>query len=341
MAICKLKGNYLNVWGNPINEKEFTISLQVTPTIMKDMCICGLQRGDNVTSRSPSMFLCANGDLIYDSYAKDGARFNGRIENVFKVNETALITWTKSEDEYNIYKDGSLIHTAEAPKEVKTNSNYYFGNASGTSFEGSIGNVQVYVKALNVDDIELLKHTRVSDKDAIKLFWDFEGEKPFFDKSENGFNAHYVHSCPTILDTSNSTITHIDLILEESINSNGSVVYNLEFFDADGKKLPFKQETKTAYRERGTTWGFTNLVDGKDGTATFYYHRENKVRFVFDEPVLIDKAFITIGCKNQTCYYGGRVSKLTTIKDSNENILFQKSGYDDNLQNETKTYRFV
>jgi len=198
--------NYINVWGNPISEDDFTITLDLTPANTEDgyRGICGIQKGSDVDGRSPSMYQV--GDRIhYDSVDADGNHYSGYIDNVFTDGENTNITWVKDGSEYRFYQDGELMHTADAPENVNVNNNYYFGEVSGSKFDGSMDNIRVYSKALTEEEVTIASKGMVADSGSLELHYDFEGSEPWADKSGNGLDAHLMGDPAPVIITTNES----------------------------------------------------------------------------------------------------------------------------------------
>jgi len=195
--LYKFDRNYLNIWDGLINPFNFTISLQVAPSNLKESSsICGIQRGSDVKHRSPSLFMCGDelGSLHYDSYGMDGTRISGKIPNVFVAeNEPVQITWVKSGNKFLFYRDREskpLAVVENVPNELYINSNYYFGQVSGKTFKGLMDNIQVYDEALSPLEIDIICNGKNVPNRKIALFLNFDGANPFEDLSGNGRNAH-------------------------------------------------------------------------------------------------------------------------------------------------------
>jgi len=305
--------NYINVWGNPIEQDNFTISLEITPNIIEDgfKGICGIQVGDDVDGRSPSLYQVGN-KIKYDSVDEDGNHYTEYIDATLEEGQSTHITWVKDGTEYRFYQDGVLIHTSEAPEVVAVNDNYYFGEVSGSTFDGSMDNIQVYSKALTSGEVMMVSQGEVIDGSSLNLYYDFEGDNPWSDKSGNDFNAHPVgDSKPEII----SKDEHFDIqtVSDESIKIDASRLLANDL-DIDGDAIYIVDVNKTQntygtvsldangdiiYTPDGSYVGIASfeytISDGKGGTSTANVNVNVTSRFTEsqqsnDEDILVDEA---------------------------------------------------
>ena len=310
--------NYINVWGNPISQDNFTISLELTPIDTEDgfRAICGIQKGSDVDGRSPTLYQVGS-RIKYDSVDEDGNHYSEYIGDVLQDGESVHITWVKEGTEYRFYQDGDLIHTSEAPEIVHVNDNYYFGQASGKTFNGSMDNIQLYSKALTQEEVIMTSKGMVADSNSLSLHYDFEGDKPWSDKSDNDFNAHPVGDPkPEII--SKSEVLEIEVSDNEAITIESSQLL-INDLDLDGDNLYIIDVSATQ-----NTYGTVSM--NVDGNIVYTPNGVHNGRISFEYTISDGKGGIDTASVN-----------INVINESNEsqNIHVRNVEYHSDIQNST------
>lgn len=136
-----------------VTSDDFTVSLWVKPDTVDGSYhgFFGSQTSD-VSDRSPSLWVAADGGLHWSSMASTGGSFSGLASNVFTQGEWSHITWVKEGTEYRFYKDGELIHTDTAPEHVQLSGYTELGRVDN-SLDGQLDDLQTYSRALTPSEI--------------------------------------------------------------------------------------------------------------------------------------------------------------------------------------------
>ena len=145
--------DYVRIESDLVPSDDFTISMWVKPDTV-DGSSHGFfgSQPDGTSSRSPSMYVAADGKLYWSSNGTDNISYAGETANVFSEGDWSHITWVKDGGEYRFYKDGNLIHTDTAPADVKLTGFTNLGRINN-SFDGELDDIQTYDRALTPSEI--------------------------------------------------------------------------------------------------------------------------------------------------------------------------------------------
>jgi hypothetical protein len=129
------------------NDREFTISLWVKPSILKDGSSRGLIGHQGDKYRKPGLWLTPDtSGLHYSSFDPNGNHFLGWIDNFFETTEEWVhVTWVKKGTEYRFYRNGKLLTTQPAPEQFFCNKNtlYWIGRVENF-WSGKIAEVSIW-----------------------------------------------------------------------------------------------------------------------------------------------------------------------------------------------------
>ncbi|MDZ8262872.1 LamG-like jellyroll fold domain-containing protein [Nostoc sp. ChiQUE01b] len=139
------------------NDKEFTISLWVKPTLIEDGNWQGIIGHEGDKYRKPGIWLTPEkSGLVYDSYDLTGKRYFAWINNFFEAKDEWInITWVKQGTEYRLYRDGELLLTQPAPEQFFHNKDtaYWIGKVDNF-WSGAIAEVVVWNYARSATEIK-------------------------------------------------------------------------------------------------------------------------------------------------------------------------------------------
>ncbi|MDZ8237185.1 MAG: LamG-like jellyroll fold domain-containing protein [Nostoc sp. ChiQUE01a] len=139
------------------NDKEFTISLWVKPTLIEDGNWQGIIGYEGDKYRKPGIWLTPEkSGLVYDSYDLTGKRYFAWIDNFFETKDNWInITWVKQGTEYRLYRDGDLLLTQPAPEQFFHNKDtaYWIGKVDNF-WSGAIAEVVVWNYARSATEIK-------------------------------------------------------------------------------------------------------------------------------------------------------------------------------------------
>ena len=145
--------DYVRIDSDLVPSDNFTISLWVKPDVV-DSGFHGFLGSEpaGVSSGSPSMSVSEGGKLHWSSNGTDNQSYSGETEAVFTQGEWSHITWVKDGNEYRFYQDGNLVHTDEAPADVKLSGFTNLGRINN-ALEGELDDLQTYDRALGSSEI--------------------------------------------------------------------------------------------------------------------------------------------------------------------------------------------
>ena len=139
--------SYIEVKDSFENDREFTISLWVKPSILNDGNWHGLIGHQGDKYRKPGLWLTPDkSGLHYSSFDPNGKHFFGWIDNFFEtVEEWVHVTWVKKGTENRFYRNGELLATQPAPEQFFCNKDslYWIGRVDNF-WPGEIAEVSIW-----------------------------------------------------------------------------------------------------------------------------------------------------------------------------------------------------
>ncbi|GAB1543255.1 hypothetical protein NUACC21_59290 [Scytonema sp. NUACC21] len=162
---------YIEIKDPFADDREFTISLWVKPSILNDgnnYGIIGSATAENQYNK-PALWLTADkSGLAYDSYDSTGQRYHEQLDNFFAVkNQWVHITWVKQGTEYKFYRDGKLFATKPAPNSIYTNRNttYWIGR-NDNFWWGQIAALSIWNYPRTEDEVKTSLYQKLTGKES-------------------------------------------------------------------------------------------------------------------------------------------------------------------------------